>query len=171
MGLCLQALVCVPKVESHEKAFRHTAFYICYHVVSYSMNISECSAVKRRSSGRPFVEGTQAEKTISHNISIRQIYGYSFAEERPCVACCTFFFSASVMSCLLWSPFSCFVWWWPLFTVRAIVRHRAFFFYSAPCSVYTPWAEKCTLGQGGWTQCATTKKPYWNLLGVHSRLN
>lgn len=157
-------------VDSHENAFKRTQLP-SFDIRSYLVNIS-CSfqsAVWRAGAclACPLWKVHRQRKPLAeccHNISIRQIYGYSFAEEWPRVACCTF--SSPLLSCPACSR-SLALCGDVLHSQRELRWDTGGFFDSPPCSVFNPWAEKCNLGQGRWTQWAAD----WNLLAVHSRLN
>ncbi len=104
------------------------------------MLISECGAVSLF--GGSFVEGTQAEKTIS-----RVLPQHFYQTDLWLLICwgttprglLYFFLPAPVMSCLF--PLSCFVRWRPLFTARAAMRHGGSFFLTHRPVLHLPGGQ------------------------------
>lgn len=147
-SLCVRVLVCVPEVESHEKAFKHTQLssldVLLYHTV-WTFHV-HCRV--RRRDQAPVCQTLCGRCISRENISAECCHNISFQTDlwlplrwgMTLRGLLYFFFPAPVMSYLFRSPLSCFVWWRPLFTVRVAMRHGAFlcFFYSPRCSVFTP---------------------------------
>ena len=132
----------------------HTAFIGRYHVVRTSHAHFQSTTVQRGAGVCFFLAGPlwkvyRQRKPLAecrHNISIRQIYGYSFAEERPCEACRTFSVSP-LLSCPACSEvaLSLRLVRSLLFTARAATRPGG--------SVFTPVGRE----HAAWVQDSTKK--------------
>lgn len=109
-----------------------------------------------------------------HYISPRQIYGYSFAEEWPSKARCTF--SSLLLSCT--ACCACCEGRSLVLPVDILHSQRErsweMGLFLIHCPSFTPWPEKCDQRQGQETQraagSATTKRLYWNILSEQIEL-
>lgn len=124
---------------------------------------------ERRPVGRLFMEGIQAEKTISGVLPLhfyRTDLWLLVCWETTPQGLLYFFFFCPVMSCLLCGLLSRCVWWHPPFTMRAVMRRGTFLaLFCFPCR-----QKSVTRVRGRDTaSSASTKKPYWNLPAVQSR--
>lgn len=147
VGVC----ICVPKVESCEKAikpiqflFYYFIYIMLYHIVR---TIFEWWCGDKAPAWQALLWRVHRQRKplaeCCHNISIRQIYGHSFCWGMTLRSLLYFSSSTSVMSCLFSASIFCFVRWYPLLSLRAVMRR---IFDLSICSIFTLRAETCNLG-------------------------